>query len=250
MPRNVRHSKQTKPRPPSIQHFQKLDKKSKEEDPASVYPKYKGEMVRFRSIEWLRLECVQRFYKDSEAPHDNSAVANDLSIVKSGKHHSLIGLGTKPKGPGIFNTLPQFAQTNYAVIPIKPGEKGYSTGRFHVSVDPFQDDKAIIKGILQTKQNALSSIKLGSGSGKLPTKKVRSKGGGRKHTLAQLFETLTLYDKYQSRKGTTKEIKQLVLGLEAKTFGKSQGEKIISMAKYMIQIAGNRPASVFHEKFE
>jgi len=252
MSRTLNPTKQSKPRRPSIQHFQKLDQKSKEEDLSSSYPKYKGEMVRFHAIEWLRLECVQRFYSSLKSPPENTVQRRDLNIIKSGKHHWLVGLGAKPLDPNerSIRAFPSFAQEKFAVILIKPGEKGFARGRGHISIDWEQDDDVIKKGVLEAKQHALkSSRKSESSSKKSLAKKVRGKGGGRKYSLAQLYEALSLYDKYQIRKDTKKKIKQSALCYEAKTFGKTQGEKVISHVRKMIDTAGQHPTSVFHEIF-
>ena len=237
---------------PTVEFFRKLEKKigvlKDAKDDNNAMPR--AEMLHLQAVEWLRLESLKRAYPDTSNIPVDPNLQPELEYVGRGEHSWLIHAPNNPPNSwNISGTLPPFIQKLAAVLEVKPGQTIFGPYRVSIphlfSVDLAQTNRAIseafIEGYIKPLREKVfpSSVRT--------TQNKRSKGGGRKYSLAKLWEVLTLYDEYKNE-----GCSQRSLGEKAETFkpGNSetrQGEKIIQMANNMIALSATSPE--FHQTF-
>lgn len=210
---------------PNLDLFLSLDKNSKGA---------RGEMIRIRALEWLRLESLRRA---DMTVQDKETYRKELRIIRYRQHDRLIDLRHEAV-TWIYPYLTPPLKRARAVEYVSSGSPGRDPRRVELSIDPTQSEKVLVAAFKQR----LKDIKAAR----------RARGGGRRYFLAQLWEALQLYDDWKAHGVSPKD-----LGFRIRTLTPleerpdtldsaiERGRTAEALAKRMIHTAQNSSAAWF-----
>ena len=212
-----KRSNRPKPKIPTLAYLQELERKSREKT-------YDGEMAQFHVLEWLRLESLALA---DLSPPERQYHQHDLTLVKTGHHHWLIGCGPRPKGPIVTRGLPLFQRRKFAVLPLPFGQPNRDPNRVALSIDPLQPWEEVL--MPEVGRHV-------SGAKERMFHRKRARGGGRPLPLAKMWGALQLYAKWQQDAKGKQPKTSLKLYFPA-NMKEHQGHKLMPLARRMIEAA-------------
>ncbi len=171
---------------PTVQFFKDWDRQIKQ-----------GERLRWRALEWLRVESFRRalydiFEEEEELERrfsEDTTFQKDFRMIATCQHHWLIGQGERPEKisyPMVFDGPENAVRplTN-EIIEKKPSiaDMYLRPNRLVLSLDPKEPEQLLIQ-----------KVKLLLKQRKGKTQRVRGRGAGGKYPLARMWEALLAHD--------------------------------------------------------
>ena len=220
-------AKPSQPKRPSLSYLRSLERRGKTST-------HKAGMVRYYTLEWLRLESLALADLSPEEQQDHQ---HDLATLRGCQHDWHIGYGDKPKEQIVIPGRPLFASRGFAVFPLQLGQPNLDPNRVVLSLDPLQPWREVLMPEVERQvSRALERM----------FHRKRAVGGGMPHSLAKMWEALRFEARrkqdvrqQQSKAQPKTPIKCLVQGGKSEDYGK----RLLVTARRMIKAAQAGPTA-------